>query len=272
MANSRSGESVISRVARLLSVLGESGGLSPSELSRRSGVPLSTTYRLVDELVAEGLLHRSADGLMEPSRRLWEITTRGTRTGSLVQIALPFMQEVQSAVRQHTVLSLLDRTEVLYLHRLSAPGATRQVAHTAARLPAHACSSGQVLLAHGQPEVTEQVLQDDLSRLTGSTVVDPEELRRLLAGVRRVGYAVARGCAVPESMGIAVPVLRADRTAVAALSVIVPVDSSGVLGAIAVLRRAATAIARELEASTYDESSPQPSGGSAGYRLHALSG
>lgn len=252
MANSKSGESVINRAARLLSVLGDTGALAPSDLARRAGVPLSTTHRLVAELVAEGLLRRGANGAVEPSRRLWEISTRGSQQGSVVQIALPYMQEVQAQIGQHTVLALLDRTEVLYLHRLSSPRATRHVAPAAARLPAHACSSGHALLAFAPPEDRETILGSELSRLTPTTVVAPERLRGLLADIRRLGYAVARGSTIPESAGVAVPVLRPDRTAIAALGVIIPVDSPSVLRAVAALRPAAQAIAAHLARSGFD--------------------
>lgn len=71
---SQPGQSVTSRVLAILDSFDLAHPrLSLSEISRRSGLPLATTHRLVGELVAWRGLCRCDDGHYEIGRRLWEV-------------------------------------------------------------------------------------------------------------------------------------------------------------------------------------------------------
>jgi DNA-binding IclR family transcriptional regulator len=249
MANSRSGDSVIERLVRVLATFdAEHREQSPSDISRRAGLPLSTGHRLVGDLVDGGLLERSENGRARVGMRLWELATRGSLALGLRQAALPAMARVQSVVRQHTQLGVIDRDQVLFLERLSHPDAGANITRIAGRLPLHASSSGLVLLAAAPPPVLERVLAAPLVRLAPETITDPSELRRRLAGIRRSGYAIAPGSIEAVSTGIAVPVR--DRGAViAALGVVLPrgEEDDRILG---VLRAAAAEIEATIARSS----------------------
>lgn len=222
MANSHTGDSVIDRLVRVLATFdAEHTEQSASDIARRAGLPASTGHRLVADLVASGLLERDEAGRARVGMRLWELATRGSLALGLRQAARPAMERVQSRIRQHTQLGVLDGGHVLFLERLSHPEAGANIARIAGRLPLHASSSGLVLLAAARPEVTEQILAAPLEGLAPETITDPGALRRKLAEVRRLGYANAPGSIEAVSTGIAVPVR--DRGAVvAALGVVLP--------------------------------------------------
>jgi DNA-binding IclR family transcriptional regulator len=249
MANSRTGESVIDRVVRVLATFDAAHTeQSPSDIARRAGLPASTGHRLVADLTAAGLLERDETGRARVGLRLWELATRGSLALGLRQAALPAMERVQALVRQHTQLGVLDGDQVLFLERLSHPEAVANIAQIAGRLPLHASSSGLVLLAFARPAVIDRVLAAPLARLAPETLIDAGAVRRKLAEIRRLGYASAPGFVETVSTGVAVPVR--DRGAVvAALGVVLPrsVDDDRV---IAVLRAAATDIERSLTRSS----------------------
>jgi DNA-binding IclR family transcriptional regulator len=148
MANSRSGDSVIDRLVRVLATFdAEHTAQTPSEIARRAELPASTGHRLVADLIESGLLERDEDGRARVGMRLWELATRGSLALGLRQAALPAMEKVQAALRQHTQLGVFDDDQVLFLERLSHPDAGANIARIAGRLPLHASSSGLVLLA-----------------------------------------------------------------------------------------------------------------------------
>jgi DNA-binding IclR family transcriptional regulator len=249
MANSRTGDSVIDRLVRVLATFdAEHTEQSPSDISRRAGLPASTGHRLVAELVSSGLLERDDEGRARVGMRLWELATRGSLALGLRQAALPAMERVQAAVRQHTQLGVLDGDQVLFLERLSHPDAGANITRIAGRLPLHASSSGLVLLAAAPPAVVERVLAAPLERLAPDTIVERGLLRRKLAEVRRLGHAVAPGSVEAVSTGVAVPI-RDRGSVVAALGVVLPRgDESDRV--VAVLRDAAAAIERTLARSS----------------------
>ncbi|MBB6406387.1 IclR family transcriptional regulator [Arthrobacter sp. AZCC_0090] len=247
MANSASGESIIRRFIRIISAFDDKHtSMSVAELSRRTGLPVTTTYRLVDELLLERLLERDSNGNIELGTRMWELASRGSKTQGLREAALPFMEDVQSVVQHSTTLGVLDSDEVLYIERLGSTSTIMDITKVAGRLPVHATSSGMVLLANSPSAYQDMILSRPLTKYTETTLTDPAALRRHLAEVRQRGFAAMPGVIVPESSGIAVPVYGPDNTVVAALSVVVPRDEENAAARVPLLMAAARGISRAL--------------------------
>ncbi|MEB4613312.1 IclR family transcriptional regulator [Leucobacter sp. M11] len=248
MANSPSGESLIDRVVRVLDTFSaELTVQTAAEIGRRAGLPSATAHRIVDDLIAAGLLERDEDHRVRLGLRLWELALRGSTALRLRQAALPHMERIQSTVGQHTQLAVLERDEALFLERLSAPAAGANITRVAGRLPLHASSSGLVLLAHADLATRERVLAGPLRALSPDTVTDPARLRGLLAEIRRAGEVVAPGTVAGVSTGVAIPLRDAGRV-VAALSVVLPREHA-VDGALLALRTAAGGIEAALRSS-----------------------
>lgn len=247
MANSPSGDSMTDRIVRVLETFtAERSMQSAAEIGRRAGLPSSTAHRIVDELVAAGLLERDEDRRVHLGMRLWELALRGSTALRLRQAALPHMEQVQARIREHTQLAVLEQDEALFLERLSHPDAGANITRIAGRLPLHASSSGLLLLAYAPAALRERVLAGPLRALAPETVTDAARLRRLLAEVRRTGVVVAPGSVEAVSTGVAVPIRDAGEV-VAALSVVLPRDADPTT-AVAALREAAAAIESTLRA------------------------
>ncbi|MDP9027173.1 MAG: IclR family transcriptional regulator [Actinomycetota bacterium] len=251
MANSPSGDSMVSRITRVLASFDSTRvSQSASQIARRAGLPLSTAHRLVGLLVDEGLLERDGDGDVRIGIRLWELTTRGSHALELRQLAMPFMEEVQARLREHTQLGVLDHDEVLFIERLSAPDAGANITRIAGRLPLHASSSGLVLLAFAEPDFQNRILAGPLTAVSPETITDARVLRRELAAVRARGYSFAPGSIETVSTGIAVPVSDISGV-IAALSVVLPRDTAREPATVAVLNRAADGIHSALARSQF---------------------
>lgn len=246
MARSSSGESVLERAVRIFEAFTpDATTLAVSEIARRAGLPLATASRLVAEMVGHGLLARDADRRVRIGLRLWELASRASPTLSLRETAMPVMEQLQASIGHHTQLGVLDGDEVLFVERLSAEHAVINYTRIAARLPLHASSSGLVLLAYGSTTLQERVLAAPLQRYTPATVAGAEELRELLARVRRQGFVLCSGHIHADATGIAVPIRTADRQVAAAVSVIVPNDERA-RGHLPALTAAARSIERRL--------------------------
>ncbi|TFD54453.1 IclR family transcriptional regulator [Cryobacterium frigoriphilum] len=249
MANSSSGESLVTRVVSILGAFDtHRSAMTLSALSRRVGIPLATTHRLVGQLVAERLLERADNGDVRLGRRLWELASRGSHTADLREVALPFLEDLQAVVQQHTTLGVLDGGDVLYIERLTARGSAVNITRIAGRLPIYACSSGLVMLAHSPAELQEEMLARTHVRFTEQTVTETTELRRLLAEIRQLGYASVPGIIVAEATGIAVPVFESGNRVIAALNVIVPRGEEDLRATVPALKTAARGISRALGA------------------------
>lgn len=223
MARSSSGESVLERVVRILEVFDyDTVAVSVGDIADRADLPLSTASRLVETLVGHGLLRRDARQRVRIGLRLWELASRASPTHGLREAAMPFLEDLHAVTGHHVQLGVLDNEEVLFIERLSAPGATVNFTRVASRLPLHASSSGLVLLAHAPVSLQDKIVNGPLTRFTDQAITDGKVLRAALAEIRRVGYAVCPGFLHPDTTGIAVPIRDAGDKVIATLSVIVP--------------------------------------------------
>lgn len=195
-----------------------------TEIAQRASLPASSAHRIVGDLVAAGLLERDEENHIRLGMRLWELALRGSAALRLRQAALPQMERVQAAIREHTQLAVWEQDEALFLERLSHPHAGANITRVAGRLPLHASSSGLILLAFATPERRDRVLRSPLGRLADGTITSPDTLAAALRTIRRQGFVIAPGSVETVSTGIAVPV-RDKGKVVAALSVILPRDA-----------------------------------------------
>lgn len=224
MAGNRRRPGAASVASRLLALLaafdGEHRSLTLSELSRRAGLPLATTHRLVGELTAWGALVRRESGEFVVGRRLWDIGLLAPVQVGLRQVASPFLNDLYGATLATVHLAVRDGTEVLYLDRLSGHDSVPVVSQIGSRLPMHATGVGKVLLAYAEEDVQAQVLAN-LTRITAYTITQPGRLRAQLRAVRQEGYAHTNEEMSLGACSVAVPVRAPDGSVVAALGIVV---------------------------------------------------
>lgn len=196
--------------------------LSLNELARRTGLPLSTAYRLVKELVTWGGLEHARGGGYRVGLRLLEVGARAPRSAGLNEIVVPFMQDLFIATRENVHLAVLSGHEALYVERVTGLQSIAVKSRRWGRMPLHATGVGKVLLAYGPPGLVDEVIAAGLPRYTPYTIVAPGHLRRNLAEIRRTGVAVAHEEMTIGRVSVATAVFDAAERAVAALSIVVP--------------------------------------------------
>ncbi|MEP6482503.1 MAG: IclR family transcriptional regulator [Rhodoglobus sp.] len=262
-ANQSKGQSALSRAVKILEAFSyEAPTLRLSALAARSGVPLSSTQRIVQELVAHEMLERMPDRSYRVGTRIWEIGTRTPGALGLRGIALPYLNVVQSRVRQHVQLVVRADLDALVIERLSARDAVVNASIVGGRMPLQHVSSGLVLLAACDEKVLDRVIQRGLEQLTPHSLRNESELRAAVEIARREGYAVSEGRIFEGSRGIAVPVQGPQGECVAAISIVEPNDGSSAMNHVNLLRQAAAGIADALLRSHLPAGHPDaPPGG-----------
>ena len=235
---------------RLLAVLDAFGPqdrtLSLSEISRRAGLSLSTAHRLVCELANWGALERGPGGRYSIGLRMLELAALCPRGLGLREAAFPYLDELHHRTRGNVHLGVRDGIEVVYVETIRACATHPTNGRMGDRWPMHATGTGLVLLAFSDAELQERVLRSALERFTPLTVTDRAQLRRELAQVRQVGYAVARGRITLPDLVVAVPVYDQFSEVAAAISVVVETERAKPLLLANMLTIASSAITRQL--------------------------
>ncbi|MFG2502238.1 IclR family transcriptional regulator [Streptomyces sp. NPDC048441] len=199
-------------LGRALRILGAFSAKCPemtlSELSRRSGLPVSTVHRMLGDLIAWGALERGDKGCYRVGLRLWEVASLAPRGQGLRERALPFLEDLSQITRENVQLAVREGTEVVFVERIAGSGAVPVLTRVGGRFALTATGVGLVLLAHAPAEVQEQTLAGRLERFTPDTVTDPRTLRRMLAETRTNGYAVSDRQVTTDAVSVAAPVYR----------------------------------------------------------------
>jgi DNA-binding IclR family transcriptional regulator len=237
-------------LARALRILGafspERPAMTLSELSRQTGMPVSTVHRLLAGLVAWGALERGEDGCYRVGLRLWEVGALAPRGQGLRERALPFLEDLSQITRENVQLAVREGTELVFVERIAGTGAVPVLTRVGGRFALTATGVGLVLLAHAPVAVQEEVLAAPIGRFTPMTVTDPAELRRKLADVRTSGFAVSDRQVTMDALSVAAPVHEGRGTVVAAVSLVVRYGSATPHTLAPLLRTSARAISRAL--------------------------
>ncbi|TFD54455.1 IclR family transcriptional regulator [Cryobacterium frigoriphilum] len=194
--------------------------LTLTAISERSGIPLSTTHRLVAEWVIWGGLTRQPDGRYTLGLHLWELGMQTPTARTLRTIALPYLEDLYEATREHVHLAILDGHDALYLEKLSGHRPVHVISRVGGRLPLHSTGVGLVLLAYASHDVIDEYLSQALQRFLPGTITAPEELRRRLATIRMLGLAVMTEEMTAGSSSLAAPIRDRTGQVVAAVSVV----------------------------------------------------
>lgn len=214
MAHTAPLASVTSRALAVLAAFENSpGALSVSAISRRAGLPLSTTYRLVHELETWGGVEKNLDGKYEIGMRIWELGQLAGRR--LRDRARPFLQDLFDLTHDNVHLAVREGTQTLYVDKIYGSKKMPRISRVGGRLPLHATAVGRILLSAQPDWFIDAYLERELEAPTPATVTDPGELRQEVTKVRREGFSLTVEQMRVGQLSIALPVVVGDETVAA---------------------------------------------------------
>jgi DNA-binding IclR family transcriptional regulator len=241
------GASVTSRVFAILDAFGPGEArMTLTEIAGRTGLPLTTTHRLVRELVRLGGLEREGGGTYRIGVRLWEIGSLAPIRGGLRELAMPFMEDLYEATHENIQLAVRTGLEAMILEKISGRESVRIVTRVGGRLPLHATGVGKVLLAHAPADVLAAVIAAGLDVLAPNTITDPAVLRADLAAVRARGWSFTVDEMTGGATSVGAPVFGPEHEVVAALSVVVDTRTGDPERLAPPVRTAARGLSRQI--------------------------
>jgi IclR family pca regulon transcriptional regulator len=138
---------------------------------------------------------------------------------SVAQIAQPHLEDLAEELHESCSVSVLDGDDIVYVARASANRIMTIALTVGTRLPPYPTSMGRVLLAWLPPAEIDAILgRTSLRKLTEQTVVDPDELKRILATVRAQGWATVDQELEAGVRSVAVPIRDSSGKVVAAIN------------------------------------------------------
>jgi IclR family acetate operon transcriptional repressor len=219
--------------------------ISISEMARTSGIPKSTTHRLVTDLVEWGALERGRKGY-RLGVRMFELGHLVPAQRTLREVALPYAHNLNEVTGLTSNLAVRDKREIIYLEKISRRDLLVPHSRLGGRLPLHCTGLGKAILGFSDHEFVESVLGAPLTRLSPKTITDPAALRRELARVRETKVAYDVEESQPGLFCVAAPIFGMGNQLVGAISVTGATALSQAQRYASAVRMTAMAISRVL--------------------------
>jgi DNA-binding IclR family transcriptional regulator len=216
-------ETVLGKTMKvLLAFTVEDTALGFAELQVRTGLPKATLHRLIGDLVGARLLER-VNGRYRLSRLVFELGMRASVERTLLEVAIPFLEELYERTHETVHLGVREGHEVVYVAKMGGHRQATSPSRLGGRMPLHATAIGKALLAWAPGPVQDEVLAERLRRCSPRTIVNRAVLRQQLHDVVERGVAFEYEESAVGITCVAAPVLGVHDEVLAGISVTGPV-------------------------------------------------
>jgi DNA-binding IclR family transcriptional regulator len=215
----------IERALMLLEFLAQSkSGFSTSEISRRLGLPKSSTYLIVETLEKRGFLQKNRqNGRYYLGLKLIALSRHAIENLDLREEAKPFLRSLMQETRLVVHMAVLDGAEAMLIDKIEAAGTGRQTSFVGRRLDVHSTGVGKALIAYVSEEELALIAKvKGFPRRNDNTITTLGALKRELAQVRTLGYSMDNEEDEIGSRCVGAPVFDGNWVVVAAISVAGP--------------------------------------------------
>lgn len=198
--------------------------LNTTQAAERAGLTRAAARRHLLTLAHLGYLE-TEDGQFWLSPRVLRFSGAYLASARLPRVIQPTLNRLAAETQDVYSAAVLDGDEVVIVARSAGLAPVNPMLaygrHLGARLPAHATSTGRVLLAAlPRADLAAWLKGRELRRLTAHTVTAPRAFRALLAQVAEQDYCVAADEHELGVHAVAVPLRTRQGQTVAALNVV----------------------------------------------------
>lgn len=212
----------VQRALTMLEFLAQSKrGFSISEISRKLGLPKSSTHLILGTLEARGFLQKNTQtGKYCFGLKLLSLSRNALENLDLRQEAAAFLRSLMQSTGLSVHMAVLDRNEAVIIEKVEAPGLVKFATWIGRRLDVNCTGVGKALTAFlSEDEFDQQIRAKCFARHNERTITSVARLKRELARVRERGYALDDEEDEVGVRCIGAPVFDDSRRTVAAVSV-----------------------------------------------------
>jgi IclR family transcriptional regulator, KDG regulon repressor len=161
------------------------------EITRRTGFPKSTTFRLLNSLEKCGyLLQNKGSGCYSLGPRFFDLANSSLPYQRLIAIAKPYFNALWLTFLESVNLGVLDEGRVAHILSLESPKPYRVSATVGNRAPLHCTSMGKALAAYLPQDALDKIfLKYGLPQHTRFTITNPADIIREFAEIRETGVS-----------------------------------------------------------------------------------
>jgi DNA-binding IclR family transcriptional regulator len=211
-------------MAVLQAIADKPGKLDIARLVKAVPFPRTTVYRIVNALIAEGLVSQNGDnGTYLLGHRLILLASKSWETSDLRTTARPFIEALRDATNETVHLAVPSGNGMAYIDKLESPNAVRMTTRIGARVEFHSTSVGKAYLS----ALPERSAHDIISTLelrahTPHTFTDPVAFEAEIRKTRQRGYSYDHEENEPDIRCFGSPIFDRSGAPIAGVSISIP--------------------------------------------------
>lgn len=198
----------VEKLVGLLEAVAEhEDGIGVRELARQTSIDKSTVSRLFEQMARLGIVQQhELTGRFVAAPRLFTLAAKIHARDTLWLAAEPILRRLVADFDETCYLAIREGDRVTFREKIDCQQTIRYVIELGHTAPLHAGAGGRAILSGMTCDDFERFLgANDLDRVTGKTIVDPDELRRQVLGDAERGYSLSMGERVKGGSAIASP-------------------------------------------------------------------
>ena len=215
--------SSLRRALGLLRVLadGDPAGLRLKDIAEAALCSQPTAHRALQDLIAEGFAEQVAGGKRyRLALDFYVLAARAGQANGLRDLARPALLRLSATLGDTIFLLVRNGFDAVCLDRVEGPFPIRSfTGDIGGKVPLGLGQGSLAILANLPEQEQEAVIRFNIPRLLDRGFLDEAALRSAIARARTQGWVNTSSGLIPGMAGLGVPVLDAERRAVAALSV-----------------------------------------------------
>jgi len=168
----------LERAFDIIELLSENAsGMNLSEISDTLSLPASTVYRIVNDLVERGYVHKEKTrNLYKIGLRFIDLSSQYLNNLELKTEARPYLAELCHQVNYSVFLAIMVEDDICYIDRLDPYKTSRGYSIIGQRRSLFSTSLGKsLILDHSDGEILELIEKKGIPQYTPYTITDPQK-------------------------------------------------------------------------------------------------
>lgn len=183
----------VDRAMSLLEALSaEDRGFRLTELSRRTGLSLTTVHRLLTTLEQRQFVQFSpSDSCWHVGLGAFSVGSAFTRDRNFVAASVPFLKRLRDRTKETANLGIVEDGAMLLVSQVQSREINRALSPVGGKTPITVSGMGKAILACYDPGAVASIVNDrGIRRMTPKSLSGVEALNDELEQVKKKGYSV----------------------------------------------------------------------------------
>jgi len=185
----------INRALTIVDVIAKSGqsGLTLTVIADKVKMPVSTVYRILENLAAWQYIKEDEDGVYALGFELISLGNIAKNNIGIRNISHKYIAELGEKTGETVYLATLDETraEIMYIDKVESTGNIKLAAGIGSRNHIHTTANGKVLMTQFDREKVKSVLEiSGMPKHTEATITDMDKFLEEVDKTRIEGYAI----------------------------------------------------------------------------------